>query len=392
MTLMRVTGYSHPLMRNSSKGAATGSAFLSMFFLGTGVAIVGATAQAVGLSASQIGYLIAAQNIGFGVAVVWAGALSDLYPKPVILTAGLAVLAVSFALLYRAGGFGLNLAVMFLMGAGMGGVEAVTDAMLLDMHTRNESRYVTINHFFVSVGMVSITVYLMMLELNWRASLTQVAVAVGALAVIVAFIRPPSRRGASSGAQIVRELTSDAGILLMFCAGAGAIGLGAGVTGVITTYATQVRSMNVESAQIALALFLVGLAAGRILIGALARHTRPARIATVACALAFVCSVVLFLTPVSGPVLMALAAVLGFCVAPLLPLTIATAGLRYRHAAGAAMGMVKLAIPVGGIVFPGLLGLITDLVSFEAALYLLPASALLFLVATGLGAQRRTAI
>ncbi len=373
----------------TNRDIATGSAFLSMLFLGVGVAIVGATAQAVGLTASQIGYLIAAQNVGFGIAVVVGGALSDLYPKPAILAVGLVALGASFGLLYRSDSFAMNLGVMLLMGGGMGAVEAVTDAMLLDMHTRNESRYVTVNHFFVSFGMVGITIYLMVLELNWSVSLTQVAVALAALVALVVFLRPPGHRAVSSGGQIVRELTADTGILLLFLAGAGAIGLGAGATGVITTYATQVRRIGAESAQVALAFFLVGMAAGRMLIGLLPRHNHPARIAIGAATGALTASVLVFLVPMPAFLLTALACAMGLCVAPLLPLTIANAGLRYRHVAGSAMGMVKLAIPVGGIVFPGLLGLISDLVSFEAALYLLPLSALLFLVATGIGEYRR---
>lgn len=373
----------------TKRGIATGSAFLSMLFLGVGVAIVGATAQAVGLTASQIGYLIAAQNVGFGIAVVVGGALSDLYRKSAILAAGLLALGASFGLLYRSKSFAVNLGVMLLMGGGMGAVEAVTDAMLLDMHTRNESRYVTVNHFFVSFGMVGITIYLMVLELDWSVSLTQVAVAIAALVALVVFLRPPGHRRASSGKQIMRELTADGGILMLFLAGAGAIGLGAGATGVITTYATQVRSMSAESAQIALALFLVGMAGGRMLFGLLPRHNRPAGIAMGASAGALTASVLVFLVPMPAFLLTAFAIVLGLCVAPLLPLTIANAGLRYRHVAGSAMGMVKLAIPVGGIVFPGLLGLVSDVVSFEAALYLLPLSALLFLVATGIGEYRR---
>ena len=373
----------------TKRGIATGSAFLSMLFLGVGVAIVGATAQAVGLTASQIGYLIAAQNVGFGIAVVVGGALSDLYRKSAILAAGLLALGASFGLLYRSESFAVNLGVMLLMGGGMGAVEAVTDAMLLDMHTRNESRYVTVNHFFVSFGMVGITIYLMVLELDWSVSLTQVAVAIAALVALVVFLRPPGHRRASSGKQIMRELTADGGILMLFLAGAGAIGLGAGATGVITTYATQVRSMSAESAQIALALFLVGMAGGRMLFGLLPRHNRPAGIAMGASAGALTASVLVFLVPMPAVLLTAFAIVLGLCVAPLLPLTIANAGLRYRHVAGSAMGMVKLAIPVGGIVFPGLLGLVSDVVSFEAALYLLPLSALLFLVATGIGEYRR---
>ena len=375
----------------ANRGIATGSAFLSMFFLGIGVAIVGATARAVGLSASQIGYLIAAQNVGVGIAVVVGGALSDLHPKPTILAVGLAMLGFSFAALYRSDSFAVNLGVMFIMGGGMGAVEAVTDAMLLDMHTRNESRYVTVNHFFVSIGMVGITLYLMALDLNWSASLTQVAVAMAALLALVVFLRPPGHHGAASGGQIVRELTADTGILLLFLAGAGAIGLGVGTTGVITTYATEVRRMSAESAQITLALFLLGMAAGRMLMGLLPRHNRPYGVAMVAACGALLGSVLVFALPLPPALLTALAFVTGLCVAPLLPLTIATAGLRYRHIAGSAMGMVKLAIPVGGIVFPGLLGLVSDVVSFKAALYLLPLCALLFLVATGLGERRRKA-
>jgi fucose permease len=52
------------------------------------------------------------------------------------------------------------------------------------------------------------------------------------------------------------------------------------------------------------------------------------------------------------------------------------------------MGMVKLAIPVGGIVIPGLIGLVSDVVSFSAALYLFPTSALLVVVSTILSERR----
>ena len=358
-----------------------------MFFLGVGVAIVGATARAVGLAPSQIGYLIAAQNIGFGIAVVAGGTLSDLYRKPVILTVGLVMLGLAFGLLYRSSVFAVNLGIMALMGLGMGSAEAVTDAWLLEMHTRGESRLVTINHFFVSLGSVISTLYLMALELNWQRSLAQVALTLGALAVLVAFLRPAGHPAGSGGRGRFRELTADPGILMLFLAGMGAIGIGIGSSGVITTFAAELRGMTDARAQVMLALFLVGLAAGRIIVGALDRGRRPGRIALGAAFGALIVSVLLYLLPLPLWTLYPLGLILGLTVAPLLPLTIALAGLRYRHAAGTAMGIVKLAIPTGGIVIPGLLGLIADSVSFTASLYLFPASALLVIVST-LAAER----
>jgi hypothetical protein len=136
------------------------------------------------------------------------------------------MLGTSFALLYRSDVFEVNLAVMLLMGAGMGVAEAVTDAWLLEMHTRNESRLVTINHLAVSIGSVVITIYLMTLHLDWRSALVQVAVVLGALAVVAAVLRPaghaPSRR---RGVPVIKELSADASVGLLMLAAAGAVGL-----------------------------------------------------------------------------------------------------------------------------------------------------------------------
>jgi fucose permease len=134
-----------------------------------------------------------------------------------------------------------------------------------------------------------------------------------------------------------------------------------------------------------LALFLIGLAAGRILVGTLGRGHRPDRFVAVSALLALAISIVFYLIPLPSGALLILAPMMGLTIAPLLPLTIAVAGLRYRHIAGTAMGIVKLSIPVGGIVIPGLVGLISDSVSFTASLYLFPASGLLVMTSALLG-------
>jgi MFS family permease len=376
-------------MRIKSRPVATGSAFLSMFFLGVGVAIVGATARVFGLAPAQIGYLVAAQNVGFGVAVVIAGALSDVYHKPFILTVGLVMLGVAFGLLYRSEIFAVNLAVMVVMGSGMGVAEAVTDAWLLEMHTRGESRLVTVNHLAVSVGSVGITLYLMALELDWQASLSQVAVILGALAALTAFLRPPGYGASATAARkAVRDLSNDADMVLLMLCAAGTVGLEAGSAGVITTFAVERRGADTESAQYMLALFLVGLAAGRVVMGAIGGRGRPVRLVSALALATLVVAILFYLVPLPLPVVSAAAFVLGMTVGPLLPLIIATAGLRFRHIAGTAMGMVKFAIPVGGILIPGVIGLISDTMSFRAALYVFPAVALLVLAANHAGNRR----
>ena len=390
-TLARDIWYSWTPMLITSRPVSTGSAFVAMFFLGVGVAIVGATARAVGLAPSQIGYLIAAQNVGFGVSVVVSGALADRFRKPLILTVGLIMLGLSFATLYRSDSFAANLGVMLLMGGGMGVAEAVTDAWLLEMHERNESRLVTINHLAVSVGSVVITLYLMALKLDWETSLGRIAVLLGLLAVLVAFLRPAghvSRRG--SGGGDIRKLSTDPGIVLLALAAMGTVGVEIGSAGVITTFAVQLRGVDPDTAQLLLALYLISLAAGRVVMGVVGSRGRPGRMVVGAAAAAFLSSVVLYLVPLPAQIVPVPLFVLGLTAGPLLPLTIAAAGLRYRHLAGTAMGMVKVAIPVGGIAIPGLVGLLSDTVSFPLALGVFPLAALLVLV-SAIASERRAA-
>jgi MFS family permease len=68
--------------------AITASSHLSMFFLGVSASLLGAAARNIGLSPSQIGLLIAAQNLGFILSVSVSGALSDTHEKPKILVVG----------------------------------------------------------------------------------------------------------------------------------------------------------------------------------------------------------------------------------------------------------------------------------------------------------------
>ncbi|TVQ20688.1 MAG: MFS transporter [Spirochaetaceae bacterium] len=368
---------------------ATGSMFASMFFLGIGVSIVGATAFRVGYSPGQIGYLLGAQNLGFGIAVLLGGAASDLYPKPRILTIGLVLLALAFATLYRSDSYALNLLIMVLMGAGMGGAEAVTDALLLDMHTKNESRYVVINHFFVSIGSAVIALYLMLLDLDWSGALFQVAATIGALALIAGFLRPPEQpRAVLKPADILATLRQDSSIVLLFVSGACAIGLGIGSTGIIASYLSELRGFTPGGAQLGLLLFLSGMAIGRIIFGLLVPHGRARGIVSVGFVAAGLLLSTLYLIALPVWAVYPLLLLSGMSVAPLLPLTIALAGLRFRHIAGTAMGVIKVAIPVGGILFPSLIGLVADTVSFSVALYAFPVIAIIGVVGTVMPERR----
>jgi fucose permease len=72
---------------------------------------------------------------------------------------GSLVLSAAFLTFYSTEYFNINLLIMFMIGAGIGTYERVTDAMLIDTHPKRESMHININHFFVTFGSIVITVY-----------------------------------------------------------------------------------------------------------------------------------------------------------------------------------------------------------------------------------------
>ena len=239
-----------------------------MLFLGLSAALVGAAAKNIGLSPYQIGLLIAAQNLGFIVSVMIAGALADTHSKPKILLVGSLILALAFFAFYSTDLFWLNLAIMFAIGAGIGAYEGVTDALLLDIHDERQNYYINVNHFFVTLGSIIIAVYLTFLSLNWRNAVIQSGVVVLILAVVYALMRVRRRHVEHEPyLERLRILTRDRVVIALFVATILIVGVEAGSVGILTSYLVDLRGMTAASAQIALILFLVGMAVGRLLVG-----------------------------------------------------------------------------------------------------------------------------
>jgi fucose permease len=151
-----------------------------------------------------------------------------------------------------------------------------------------------------------------------------------------------------------------------------AIGLEYGMGGILTTFLMELRGFDQVTSKLGLIVLIGGTAAGRLLLGVAVRRQRLVPVLMALFGSAAVFSGLLFFLPLSGNLVYILLALCGLSFSALLPFTIALAGLLHREIAGTAMGVVKLAIPVGGIVVPIVISLLSRFVSFSAALALLP--------------------
>jgi FHS family glucose/mannose:H+ symporter-like MFS transporter len=358
----------------------TASSYLSMLFLGVAATLIGAAARNIGLTPYEIGLMITFQNLGFMVSVMISGALADSQEKPRILLLGSLILAASFLLFYLTQIFNLNLFIMFMIGVGIGTYEGVTDAMLIDIHPFKESLYININHFFVTFGSILITAYLIFLQMDWRTAVTQSGILVLFLALIFGLTKLAAKQApVEPYLERMRVLTRDKVVIAFFIATALVVGVEAGTIGILTTYLMDLRDFTQITSKLALVVFLVGMALGRLVMGFISPREKIYQILlTLFGASVFVYSALYFIDMsfiTYGVIFLA-----GLSLSAMLPLMLTQAGLLYMEIAGTVLGSIKVAIPLGGIMIPFLMSTLVRYSNFRVSLIIFPLSFLLAFV------------
>ena len=128
--------------------------------------------------------------------------------------------------------------------------------------------FIDVNHFFVTIGALAISLYLIFLRLNWHTSMVQSGIVILALAVVfgVTTLRPMPRISASYGEKM-RILADQKGILLLFIVAVLVVGVRAGSMGILPTFLAEVHGYGDTAAELGLVAFLAGVTAGRLVIG-----------------------------------------------------------------------------------------------------------------------------
>ena len=364
------------MIRN--KKALTIGSFSTMFFLGVGTVIIGASSRNIGLTPSQIGLMVSVQNVGFILSVITVGTLADTYDKARLLAAASLILAVSFYFFYYKDPFFLNLFIMLIIGIGIGGYEGAADPMLLDLHKKRQSLIISINHFFVSFGELLITIYLIFLQMDWRASMTQSAAAVLLLAIFFLLSRVPPRESITESLRSRFDfLRKQRPLLVLFALAACALGIELALIGMITSFLMEFHTFTQVTSKLGLVAYLGGLAAGRLVLGFFTHKDKILRSLLVSFALTTFFMTILLLTTPGRTMMYILLFLSGVTISIIFPLVITLTGLKYPRFSGTALGILKLGIPVGGIVIPFLISVLAEAVSFQVSLILFPLFAMI---------------
>ena len=258
--------------------------------------------------------------------------------------------------------------------------EGTSDAMLLELHDENRSRYVTINHFFVTLGYVAISLAFVLFYASWRVYLIGCSTVVILLGTFFALAPWEKNAGGRQRpwAQLA-EVPQKSALALLFAATVLIVGAELGTVGYLTTYLEEVRGAAPGLAKIALLSFCGGIAAGRLLVGLVSQDVRVGNVVVGLLALSAGAFAVLYFLP-QGELAVLAAFVTGMAISAICPLLIALTGIRRPGSAAPSIALLKIAIPVGGVVVPLAMSLLSKRVSLEASLAVFPLAALLGLL------------
>jgi FHS family glucose/mannose:H+ symporter-like MFS transporter len=348
------------------------------------------------LTDSAIGTLYLVNAIFYAVGSFGGGLVTErVGRRPVLSIAGV-FLGVGLALEATAPTWTVFLTAAVPAGLGAGVIDGGMNGLVLDLFRRRPGGALNLLHLGFSVGAATAPIVVGQLVgagADWRAIILATAAWAVVIGIVLGFHRMPTGRHDRDAATRAAQGFGRAPILPLVAL---ALAIGFYVSSEIGVSSWLVRfldSATNDVATAALGLFWGGLAVGRLLAVRIADRFPPVAFAGT-CALAAAGALVGAVAVPSLPASIALFALSGFFFGPVYPMIMAIGGALYPQRIAAVTGALAGSAVVGGIIYPPLMGLISDEAGIALAMYgacLLAFACAGALAVAGAGARRLAA-
>jgi FHS family Na+ dependent glucose MFS transporter 1 len=343
--------------------------FLLFTCLGLDMAVVGPTLPALaaqtGSTLGAIGLIFFLSAGGGALGTLLGGGLFDRVPGRFVLGAAQFFSAALFLLVPHVPWYGLLLILFVVKGITGGLVNTGANTLLLWTHGEKAGPFINALHFFFGLGSF-LSPFLLGLLISAGGDYSNVYLLLAVIdatvgVVVLASLNAPiSSPGRPSGGNAdgtgpsVAPIVISAALFLFFYVGA-ELTFG----GWVYTYAITLHLADAVRAAYLTSIFWLAFTVGRLISIPAALRFSPRQIIPIALAggAAFLC--LLILAPASPAVLWIAAAGIGFCMAPIWPTGYTLAGQSVPLTARIS-SLILLGDSVGGMVLPGLMGVLME--------------------------------
>jgi MFS transporter, FHS family, glucose/mannose:H+ symporter len=340
---------------------------------------------------TAIGFFYFLYGAAYATGSLGGGYATERFGRRTVLTSAIAIHGLGVLLLGVVPVWAAFLASALPAGLGAGGIDGGMNGLFLDLFRAGRGRALNSLHLFFSVGAFIAPLVIGRLVdagVEWRLLFVATGLVILPIAAVFAVLRPPHGRHAAPAATDGRHGDMPRRLLLRWPLPALALAIGAYVASEVGVSNWLVRFLGSAPIVVAtgsLSLFWAGLAVGRLVSARISDrfdHVRFTVVWTFVASCALVGAVVAPVLPVS----IALFGVVGFAFGPIFPMIIAIGGERFPERSAAVGGLLTGAAVVGGVVYPPVMGPISDTVGLPVAMF---GTALLgFVCAVGLFAAR----
>jgi FHS family Na+ dependent glucose MFS transporter 1 len=343
--------------------------FLLFICLGMDLAIVGpalpALAKQTGSSLAAIGMIFFLSAGGGTLGTLLGGWIFDWLPGRLVLGVTQLVSAGLLFLVPSIPWFGLLMAMYVVKGISIGLVNTGANTFLLWTHGKQASPYINALHFFFGLGSF-LSPLLFGLLIGAGGKYSDAFLLLGFFDLLVGIIvlaslsvpapqpkQPPQGAAEKTGWYLAPIVLSAAFFLFFY--------VGAELTfgGWVYTYAISLHLADAVRAAYLTSIFWLAFTVGRLISIPAALRFSPRQIIPIALAGCAAFLGLLILVPASAAVLWIAAAGAGFFMAPLWPSGYTLAGQSIRLTARVS-GLILLGDSIGGMVLPGLMGVLME--------------------------------
>jgi len=314
------------------------------------------------LAEGQMGMIVSTLFLGLVLGICVSGPLSDLFGMKPFLLLGAGCQAVGMCCIALAPSHGALLAAAFTAGFGAGVLDALLSPLVCALRPEEKPRAMNLLHAFYCIGAaVSVCAAMLLLRLGcpWRA-----VFGVGIAPSVVAFVGialsrlPPSPTG-EAGYLPLRRLCFNGRFVLLLVAMLLCGGTELGPAQWLPTYVERALGWKQGNSGLALLLFSVAMASGRLMAARVSRRASPSRI-IIASAAASAVLILLMSQPYYATVSLCSGVLLGVAVAALWPTTVALTASRFPGGGAAMFSALAAFGNAGGVLGPSAVGLVAE--------------------------------
>jgi MFS transporter, FHS family, glucose/mannose:H+ symporter len=316
---------------------------------------------------TDIGIYYFIYAVAYAAGSLLGGLITERLGRRLVLSLALVFMAAGYTALALVATWPLFLLAAIPAGLGGGAIDGGVNGLILDLYPDNRGRALSAVHLFFGVGALSspfIVGLLVDAGVAWQPIFLASSVAMLPIAAAYLVTDMPSghHRPAENAARVRVGLA-----LPLIALGVAIAAYVAAEIGVSSWLVRYLAEAPVRTATLALSLFWIGLTLGRLLSALYSNrfdHVQLAIAASVVSGLSVFGAV--FAPDLT--IAVALFALAGFAFGPIYPMIMAVAGERFPARTAAVAGLLSSAAVVGGLIYPPVMGFMSDTVGLAVAM------------------------